>query len=337
MAELTTVSRPGPGRLAMVAAVALALGVGVAACADGSAEIGGEGVRPSGAEAQSAPPERAPLASRNREQLPVDWKLFREKVTWAWDAGVDTLPMGDAVARIGESFLGTPYEPHTLELPGPERLVINFEALDCVTFVENVLALTRFVKRFSPEVLEDPGYRDLYATILTGIRYREGRVEGYASRLHYFSEWMARNEARGLLRDLTGELGGIPDAEGVDFMSTHPGAYAALRDDSAAVEEIRAVERRLSEEGRLVIPEDRIAGVSERIRDGDVIAATSTVPGLDVAHTGIALWRDGALHLLHAPLVGKDVQISASPLAERILRIDSQDGIMVARPLAPEE
>jgi len=55
------------------------------------------------------------------------------------------------------------------------------------------------------------------------------------------------------------------------------------------------------------------------------------VPGLDVAHTGIALWVDGELRLLHAPLVGEVVQISEASLAERILRIDGQDGIIVVR------
>ena len=64
-------------------------------------------------------------------------------------------------------------------------------------------------------------------------------------------------------------------------------------------------------------------------------AATSTVAGLDVAHTGLALWVDGTLRLLHAPLVGEAVQISETSLAERILRIDGQDGIIVARPHEP--
>ena len=76
-----------------------------------------------------------------------------------------------------------------------------------------------------------------------------------------------------------------------------------------------------------------IAGVEDRIQDGDIIAATSTVAGLDIAHTGIALWRDGRLHLLHAPLAGGVVQISELSLAERIQRIGGQDGVMVARPL----
>ena len=114
-------------------------------------------------------------------------------------------------------------------------------------------------------------------------------------------------------------------------MSTHADAYRQLADPEV-LEATRATEARLSAAGRRYVPEDRIASVAGRIRNGDVIAATSTVPGLDVAHTGLALWIDGALHLLHAPLVGESVQISEVPLAERILRIGSQDGIMVARP-----
>ena len=36
---------------------------------------------------------------------------------------------------------------------------------------------------------------------------------------------------------------------------------------------------------------------------------------------------------MHAPLVGDSVQISEVTLAERIQRIEGQDGIIVARPL----
>jgi hypothetical protein len=42
---------------------------------------------------------------------------------------------------------------------------------------------------------------------------------------------------------------------------------------------------------------------------------------------------NGRVHLLHAPLVGEEVQLSGVPLADRIKGIPGQDGIMVARPL----
>ena len=57
------------------------------------------------------------------------------------------------------------------------------------------------------------------------------------------------------------------------------------------------------------------------------------VEGLDVAHTGIAVWRDGAVHLLNAPLVGKSVEISEKAIPERLAGIKSQDGLVVGRPV----
>ena len=44
------------------------------------------------------------------------------------------------------------------------------------------------------------------------MRYRGGKRRGYASRLHYFSEWISDGARRGLVRDLGAELGGAEDA-----------------------------------------------------------------------------------------------------------------------------
>ena len=260
-----------------------------------------------------------------------DWELARGHVAWAVDQQPDTFPrFGDLLARVGERFVGTPYRPHTLEIAGPERLVVNLEALDCVTFVENALVIARLAWRAPPGAAFDADFRDE----LTRIRYRAGVLDGYPSRLHYFSEWIADNEAAGLVASLSRELGGVADGSAIDFMSTHPDAYRQLADPDILTEVART-EARISAVDRFYIPQEEIAEKAHLIRDGDIIAATSTVPGLDIAHTGIALWRDGELRLLHAPLVGSHVQISDETLAERIRRIDGQDGIMVARPLPP--
>ncbi len=264
----------------------------------------------------------------------AEWAAFHGKAAWALGHGLATVPMGDARAAIGRTFVGTPYVPHTLEPPGPERVVIGFRGLDCVTFVENVLALAGFVR--------DPDARDLlerrgdaeerYERILTRIRYRGGELRGYASRLHYFSDWIADGEVKGLVRDMTRDLGGVRDTGVVDFMTTHLDAYRQLMEDPAAVGAVRQVEERLSAAGRWWIPEDALEAASAGIRDGDIIAATSTAPGMDVAHTGLALWVDGSLRLMHAPVVGDSVEISAEPLPARVRRIRGQDGIIVARP-----
>ena len=264
----------------------------------------------------------------------ADWRVLEAKVRWAVAQRLDTLPLGPAIARLGETFVGTTYTPGTLEAPGAEHLVINLRKLDCVTFIENMLALTRFIRQDGIAALADrPTAEARYARYLEEIRYRDGHLAGYASRLHYFSEWLSDNERRGRLKLLARELGGVEESEPLGFMSAHPGAYRQMADPGVP-EAIRAMEQRLNAgPARWYIPEDRIASVANQIHDGDIIAATSTLPGLDVAHTGIALWKNGELHLLHAPLVGKVVEISELPLAQRILGLKAQDGIMVARVL----
>jgi hypothetical protein len=265
------------------------------------------------------------LAAITVEEKPQDSVIVEEKLAWARAQKLDTLPTGEIMARLGRTFVGAPYIPGTLEVPGPERLVVNLREFDCVTFVENMLAMARVLRSGS-------GGYPAFKRELLRIRYRSGRLTGYPSRLHYFSEWIADNEAKGIVKNITRELGGVQDTEPIDFMTQHLSAYRQLS-DTALVSSIRATEKRLSATPRYVIPEDRIAIVANRIHNGDIIGAASNLPGLDVAHTGIALWVNGKLHLMHAPLVGSVVEISQLPLAERIKAIGKQDGIMVARPL----
>ncbi len=256
------------------------------------------------------------------EALPADSIVVEQRLARARSERLDTLPIGAVIARLGRTFVGAPYVPGSLEVEGPERLVVNLRSFDCVTFVESMLALARTVR--------SGGHYADFTRELQRIRYRSGKLDGYPSRLHYFSEWIADNDQKGVVQNLTQSLGGQRDPEPISFMTTHRASYRQLVADDVFAE-IGAMERRLSRQPRYVIAETSIAASAPRIRDGDVIAAASNLPGLDVAHTGIALWVDGQLHLMHAPLVGSVVEISAVPLAARILGIAGQDGIMVAR------
>jgi hypothetical protein len=253
-----------------------------------------------------------------------DSAIFRQTVDWAIDERLDTLETGSLMAVLGRRFVGAPYEPGTLDPPGPERLIINLRSFDCVTYVESMLAMARVLRAGAPTF-------GSFALELQRIRYRDGVPPDYPARLHYFSDWISANAAKGIVRSITAELGGVVDPEPIDFMSTHLESYRQLG-DTANLRAILEVESRLGDRDRRYIPEARIADIASEIRDGDIIAATSTVAGLDIAHTGLALWKDGVLHLMHAPLVGEVVEISELSLADRILGIAGQDGVMVARP-----
>ncbi len=283
------------------------------------------------------PPDARGVAGRPPE-TEEDWAIARRTLSRALEEGLHDRPIGEVVTAIAHSFVGTPYEPGTLELAGPERLVVNLRAFDCVTLVEHVLVLARLtLASGGPDLLESEAVlRESYRSELRRLRYRDGILAGYPSRLHYFSEWIRDAEAKGVVRSVARDLEGVLDSRPIHFMSQNPDAYRQLGEDGDVLRAVRDVEEELTAQPRYYIPESRIEAREGGIEDGDVIAAVSTLDGLDIAHTGIAVWRGNRLHLLHAPLVGDSVEISERPLAERIQGFSSQMGIMVARPLAPE-
>ncbi|MFN0157408.1 MAG: N-acetylmuramoyl-L-alanine amidase-like domain-containing protein [Bacteroidota bacterium] len=236
-------------------------------------------------------------------------------------------PIGEVMAAIGASFIGTPYAANTLELPGDERLVVNLHGLDCVTFVENTLALSRCVKSGKTDF-------GTFNDQLRLIRYRDGVLDGYASRLHYFSEWIQNNGKKDIVKDVAREIGVEEYTKKITFMSSHRESYKQLKDD-AVYESIREIEDALNTQTRYLIPKDKVESLEAGFNSGDIIAITTTIDGLDVSHTGLAYRENGILKYLHAPLSGGAVQISGNPLWEYLARNKKATGVMVARPLEP--
>ncbi|HEX8691180.1 MAG TPA: N-acetylmuramoyl-L-alanine amidase-like domain-containing protein [Longimicrobium sp.] len=244
------------------------------------------------------------------------------------------VPLGRVVARAGELALGTPYRAYTLEqylvdggTPEREPLTLHLDVFDCVSLVESALAAARAAGRMMGDDWDN------FAREVERMRYRGGVRAGYASRLHYFSEWITDGARRGLVRDLGPELGAVEDRRPLRFMTGHRASYAALRDD-ATFAAIGEMERRLDDAARHVVPTARIPAVQDRIQTGDVLAFATTIEGLDVTHTGLA-YRDraGTLRVLHAPLSGGAVEVSRSDLHGYVGAIRRSTGILVARPV----
>lgn len=233
---------------------------------------------------------------------------------------------GETIVAVGSTFLKTPYVAKTLEIGETETLVVNLQGLDCTTFVENVLAFSLMLKE------DKTSFEDFIKTLKT-IRYKDGNLDGYASRLHYFSEWIANNAEKGLLQDITGEIGGAEITKDINFMSEHRDLYPFLADDTN-FEKIKASEKYLNSQPICVLAQDQIAENEHLIQSGDIIALATSINGLDVTHTGIATREaDGRIHLLHASTGSMEVEVSEKPLAEYLKKIKGNTGIMVARPL----
>lgn len=227
------------------------------------------------------------------------------------------------ILDIGKCFLGEPYVTGMLETRGGEHLVVNLREFDCVTFVETVIALVFLVKS---------GKRSFRAfrNILQKIRYRHGRPQGYASRLHYFSDWIHDNQKKGMIRDLTAEIGGRHLRKVVNFMTTNPELYLPLR-NAANLRRMKSVEKAISKRFLSFIPKKALGRLEGRIRDGDLIAVTTDVEGLDIQHVGFAVKVRNRVHLLHASGLEGKVVFSQKTLYRHLMQSKARTGVVVGR------
>ena len=264
---------------------------------------------------------------RAQESSPADTSAFRDVMRFAANEHLRSRPIGAVMARIGRHFLGTPYVAHTLERGGAECLVVNLREFDCTTFMENVLVLSRCVVMGKTTFAQ-------YEEELQHVRYRGGVIDGYPSRLHYFTDWGFDNEHKGVLRDLSAALGGNVSRKTINYMSTHPDGYAQLA-DTAFVRRIAGFESAMNARGFSVIPRNRVGKILPRLKEGDIIGTVTEIEGMDVAHTGLVVREKGILRFMHAPLSGKKVLISDGSLADYVAGLRGVNGIVVLRPSQP--
>lgn len=258
-----------------------------------------------------------------------DVEICNSKFNLAVDKSLNDKPINEVIVEIGKSFLETDYIAHTLEKEGDEQLVINLTGLDCTTFLETSLTFARCIKKGKTS-FED------YQDELTFIRYRDGKIDKYPSRLHYFSDWIYNNQQKHIVKDITEEIGGKKIKFAVDFMSKNPKYYKQLQENPDFIPIIKKQEEEINSRQYYYIPQNEIEKVESKIQTGDLIALTTTDKGLDIGHVGIALkMNDGRIHFMHAPLVGSKVQITEKPLSDYVKKIKKHTGIIVLRVLEP--
>ena len=205
--------------------------------------------------------------------------------------------------HFAKKMLGVPYVAGTLDGNEEEQLVVLVDSLDCTTFVETVLAFCIADKR---------GERDYegFKKALTQIRYRDGILNGYTSRLHYFSDWIRNNEQMGFVKECTSETAcSQPKELWLDFMTTHVDSYLPMKKNPELVKEMASHEKNWQGTVVSYIPKEKLNLSPEelKIKDGDVLALVTNIKGLDVVHVGFAFWKDNQLHLLHASSSAKKV------------------------------
>lgn len=230
---------------------------------------------------------------------------------------------------FARKFIGLPYVPHTLEVFDEERLVVNTREIDCTTLVENVAALTICAGR------RRYAFSD-YIDILTDLRYREGKMGDYTTRLHYFTDWIADKTDMGYVMEIQTPNPPFSSMQRINvyYMTTHTGAYRALVSHPEFVPVIKKQEQKLTGSTYRYIPKAEIRNTEllrRTVKDGDIIAITCNKKGLDIAHLGFAVWRNDGLHLLNASMIHRKVVEEPMTLYRYLQKHPTHTGIRIVR------
>lgn len=230
---------------------------------------------------------------------------------------------------FAREFLDVPYVAHTLEVNDQEELVFNVRELDCTTLVENVTALTlcAYQKQFTFAAFQNN---------LRNMRYYNGVIDGYPSRIHYFTDWIVTNQKAGIVSEIQQPNPPFTAIQtvNVSYMSEHPKSYKALKAHPEFVPEIRKAEARISGQKFRFIPKSEVKdtkAMREAVHDGDIIAITCKKPGLDIAHLGFAVWKQDGLHLLNASQLHKKVIEEPMTLYQYLQKHPTHTGIRIIR------
>jgi len=277
------------------------------------------------------------LASESRLPLGTVFKgqdQFNRLVAKAKAGNWKALPIGERTAAVGQALVGTRYKHFTLEIDNRiESPSVNFQGMDCWNFFEVALGVGRMLNEqesnWAPERLLDYVEMD---------RYRGGECTGdYLSRLHYLEDWLYDNNRRGLVEDLTRDLGGRSVPHSAREMSTGWRHYRYLASNRSLLGPLARMEANVSSRPLYEIPKSKVAGIESKLRSGDIIGVISRERnGLhSTAHVGLALrTSDGALHFMHASSPSNYGHVVVdSQLSKYLYRYGSDSGILVARPL----
>jgi len=268
--------------------------------------------------------EKAIRTAQNKESRTNE--IFHNIIKRAREEEWRSLPIGECMGNIGLHFVGTEYVAGTLEGEGPEVCRVDLSGLDCVTFFENVLCISRILKK-------DKTSFDDFKGEISFTRYREGMLTDYTSRLHYTSDWIYDNEKKKVVRNITKEIGGEEFPFKVSFMSKNPHFYQSLKEFPEFIETIAILEKEITKRKHWYIPKSKIKQAQKHIQTGDIIALATAKEGLDYGHTGLA-YRDerGKMRFLHASQRKEKVLLDAE-LYKYTQSIETYIGITIARPL----
>lgn len=169
---------------------------------------------------------------------------------------------------------GTPYKLFCLG-EGPTAKydrdpLIDFSRADCVTFMEQMLALAL-----------SSNYEQMFANLLR-IRYKNGEI-GFTTRNHYtHADWIPNNSW--LLEDVTAQVGGEWCADMTKVID-RLGFFRKLGVPDIELHEVQASQTMTIK----YVPTANLPKIKDILQNGDMVSIVQKMPGIFSAHTGFII------------------------------------------------
>lgn len=211
---------------------------------------------------------------------------------------------------------------------GAGTTLVNVEEMDCMTFIENFMALAATTKQYSQQGAEVPNDRMLAAFVknLNLVRYYNGQNCTWEDRIHYFTDVLLNMEAKGVLQDI-GRTNGRPLKKTINYISAHPSRYAGFKE----WDKVKAVENKLTKTQFYYYPVEELERYAAVAQTGDVIALVTSIDGLDVSHCGFIRWKNHQLNFIHASSIPR--KVVEQDLCSYLEKRGNITGIMAYRPV----
>ncbi|MCU0750201.1 MAG: DUF1460 domain-containing protein [Akkermansiaceae bacterium] len=242
------------------------------------------------------------------------------------------LPLGERTIRVAREMVGTPYVNYTLEVDDRiESPVVNFKGMDCWTYYENALAISRMLTY-------KPGpYKPADMLHMVEVeRYRNGICTGnYLSRMHHLEEVFADNQRRGYATNITPRLpGAVRLQREIREMTVQWKNYRYLRSNPALVEPMGRIEAQVSKFPVYHIPKAKVRSVENYLQNGDICAITTNWHSGYTSHVGLIVRLNGRAYFTHATS-DRDkgrMTIIDRPITDYLNQSTKHAGMIICRP-----
>jgi hypothetical protein len=289
------------------------------------------GIAAAGAMAQKAvPPASAPRLPMN--VVFQGESKFHAIVAKAERENWRRLPIGERTIRVAREMVGTPYVNYTLEVDDRiESPVVNFKGMDCWTYYENALAISRML-RYKPGP-----YKPTDMLHMVEIeRYRNGVCTGnYLSRMHHLEEVFADNQRRGYATNITSRLpGAVRLQREIREMTVQWKSYRYLRSNPALVEPMGKIEAQVSRFPVHHVPKSKVRAAENYLQNGDVCAITTTWHTGYTSHVGLIVRLNNRAYFTHATSDRDKGRMTVidRPITDYLNQSSKHAGIIICRP-----